>query len=100
MPIVISYCRNDRAVYCAGPYPRHARCSASESVCSRTLRSQWPASSANTYWYVFEHGGHAVIGCHPIVHAVTHDVRIQQVAIADLHPDADGFARGVGDDRE
>src|SRR3954454_6839053 len=41
--------------------------------------------------------GHRLVGHHPIVHVVSHDVRIEQIAVAHFHPDPNGFSRRVRD---
>ena len=35
-----------------------------------------------------EYFGHVLVGDDPVVHVVAHDVRIEKVAVADFHPDA------------
>src|SRR5512139_4078007 len=42
---------------------------------------------------------HAVVGLHPVVHAVAHHVRIVEVAVPDVHPDPEGLARARRDER-
>ena len=43
--------------------------------------------------------GHAVIGGNPVMHVIAHDIRVQQVPIPHLHPDANrlcaGFAQSI-----
>ena len=36
-----------------------------------------------------EDAGHALVGDHPVVHVVAHDVRIVEIPVADVHPHAD-----------
>ena len=40
-----------------------------------------------------EHFGHVFIGYDPIMHAVTHDIRIEQVSVPHFHPDSNRLAR-------
>ena len=37
--------------------------------------------------------GHVFVGDDPVVHVVAHDVGVEEVAVADFHPDADRLAR-------
>jgi hypothetical protein len=45
-----------------------------------------------------EYGGHAFVSENPVVHVIAHDVGIQQVAVANLQPDAQGLGRAIGDE--
>src|SRR3954463_14523069 len=36
-----------------------------------------------------QHLRHALVGQDPVVHAVAHEIRVEQIAIADFQPDAD-----------
>src|SRR6186713_3095075 len=47
---------------------------------------------------VLEHLRHAVVSHHPVMHVVAHDIRVVEITVADVHPDADGFAFGLRDD--
>src|SRR5579864_6783683 len=46
-----------------------------------------------------EHLGHAVVGLYPVVHAVAHDVRVEQVRVADGEEHPDGFLGAVENER-
>ena len=46
---------------------------------------------------LLENSGHAVVGFHPVMHAVTHDVRVEQVIIPYRKKEPDGFLRRVRD---
>ena len=46
-----------------------------------------------------QHLGHVLVGQHPVVHVVAHDVGVEQVAVADVHPDAERLRRAVRDQR-
>src|SRR5262249_4013514 len=48
---------------------------------------------------VLQHLGHAVIGFHPVVHAVAHHVGVEQVLVADGDEQPDGFPGAVGNER-
>jgi len=45
-----------------------------------------------------QHARHALVGHHPVVHAIVHGIGVEEVVVAYLHPDADGFARTLGDE--
>src|SRR5579863_7456239 len=45
-----------------------------------------------------EGASHVFVGQDPVVHVVAHDVGVEEIEIADLHPDADGLARRIGDE--
>ena len=45
-----------------------------------------------------QHLGHLLIGNHPVMHVVAHDVRIEKVAVADLHPDANRLGWAIRDE--
>ena len=38
-----------------------------------------------------QHGRHPVVGSNPVMHVVSHNIRVQQVMVADFHPDANGL---------
>lgn len=40
--------------------------------------------------------GHVLIGHHPIVHPVVHDVQIEKIPFSQFHPDSQRFGRAVG----
>src|SRR3954454_17368954 len=42
-----------------------------------------------------KHSGHIFVGENPIMHAVAHDIWIEQIAVANFHPDSDRLGRGV-----
>ena len=44
-----------------------------------------------------QHSGHVLIGDDPVVHVVAHDIRIEKVPVANLHPNAYGLSRRVRD---
>ena len=46
-----------------------------------------------------EHFSHAVIGFYPVVHAVAHDIRVEQVPVADGDEQSDGFPGAAGNER-
>ena len=45
----------------------------------------------------FENLGHAVVGFHPVMHAVAHDVWVKRIIIAHRKKETDGFLRSVWD---
>ncbi len=45
-----------------------------------------------------EYAGHAFVGQDPVVHVVAHDVGVEEIAVAYLHPDSDGFGGSIGDE--
>ena len=45
-----------------------------------------------------EHAGHVFVGDDPVVESVAHGVWGEEVSVADLHPDPEGFGGGVGDE--
>src|SRR5580704_10222408 len=44
-----------------------------------------------------EDARHVLVGDDPVVHVVAHEVVVEQIAVADLHPDAEWLARGLRD---
>src|SRR5579871_6708980 len=42
--------------------------------------------------------GEILVGKHPVVHPIAHDVGVEQIKVANLHPDADGLGGRVGDE--
>ena len=84
-------------------YRAHSHSSAAGSVCCFTAPSQWPAFRANTNWYgTPSRPAPAPCARWPATQSCMSsriDVGVEQVAVADLHPDAQRLARGCRDQR-